>query len=138
MKTLDCNTRMAKLLSIAGAFLFSLPTFASDQPLAFADTWESFRAAVMTNRIDDAVALTRFPLRSIDSGHPNIPSTTAFRERFNAIFEPILIEMMKSGACETGKGDPGYEANCGNGYMIFGFEERENRYSLSYFGSINE
>jgi len=92
----------------------------------------------MTNRVDDAGALTSFPLRSIDSGHPDIASATVFRERFKAIFEPIVIEMMKSGACETGKGDPGYEANCGNGYMIFGFEIRENRYKLSYFGSINE
>jgi len=92
----------------------------------------------MTNRIDDAVALTGFPLRSIDSGHPDISSATVFSERFSAIFQPIVIEMMKSRACETGKGDPGDEANCGNGYMIFGFEKRENRYQLSYFGSINE
>ncbi len=130
---------MTKRLGLAFAAVLAFSVQAADSPPeGFLNAWKALREAVLSGRVEQASALVHFPLRSIDPGHKDVKSTAAFKSRFSKIFEPMVVELIKSNQCETGKGDPGYEANCGNGYLILGFERIGAQCRLSYFGSINE
>ena len=107
-------------------------------PPEMLNAWKALRAAVLAENVDAAIMVTHFSLKSIDFSHKEVESASAFKRRFTSIFEPKLVELIKSDQIYISKGDPGYEVDCAYGYMILGFEKYEGEYRFSYFGSINE
>ena len=137
----DATRRLfRKALCILMALVVATPVFAAPQPppQGFIDTWRALRTAVLLNNVDKAGSLVRFPLHSTDAGHRDIRTRPEFRRRFTELFEPIVMELIRTNRCETVKGEHGYEVDCGNGYMIFGFEQHHGSYLMTSFGSINE
>jgi hypothetical protein len=102
------------------------------------DTWQALRTAILAHDVESVSAVARFPLKSLDYSYDKIESAADLKERFAVIFEPKLLEILGNDEDCVLQIDPGYEVDCANGYMIFGFESHDGEYRLAYLGSINE
>jgi len=111
---------------------------ADSLPPAFLDAWQAVRKGVLAGDLEALAAAARFPIKSLDYGQAKVRDGRDLARRFSTLFEPKLVELIRTGQCIPGPGDPGYEIDCANGYMIFGFEDTGAGYRLTYFGSINE
>jgi len=100
--------------------------------------WKSLRIAILADDVEAVAKVVHFPLRSLDYSLNELESFSELKKQFAKVFEPQLVKIIRNGEFSLAKGDPGYEVDCAEGYMIFGFEEYEGKYWLSYFGSINE
>ncbi len=100
--------------------------------------WKKLRIAILADDVEAVAEVVHFPLRSLDYSINDLKSFFEFKKQFDKVFEPQLVKIIRNGEFSLAKGDPGYEVDCAEGYMIFGFEEYEGKYRLSYFGSINE
>lgn len=101
--------------------------------------WQDLRTAILAGDVAAVGAMASFPLKSLDYGYDKVESVVDLENRFAVIFEPKLLEIIEDeGACIMIQGEPEYEVDCANGYMIFGFEDHDGEYRLSYLGSINE
>lgn len=114
------------------------PSMAKQIPAEMKAAWNSLRIAILANDSGAVGAGAHFPLRSLDYSLKGLKSTGELKKKFTHIFEPELVKIIKKGEFSIVKGEPGYEVDCAEGYMIFGFEKYEGKYLLSYFGSINE
>jgi len=100
--------------------------------------WKSLRIAILADDVEAVGKVVHFPLRSLDYSLNELESFSELKKQFIKVFEPQLVKIIRNGEFSLAKGNPGYEVDCAEGYMIFGFEEYEGKYRLSYFGSINE
>lgn len=107
-------------------------------PPGVLEAWQTLRTAILAEDAAGVAASARLPLKSIDYGQDQVADSQDLANRFGTIFEPKLVELIRTDQCTPGRGDPGYEVDCANGYMIFGFEDTTEGYRLTYFGSINE
>lgn len=107
-------------------------------PPGMQTAWNNIRAAILANDVEAVVAGMHFPLRSLDYSLNGLKSTEELKKQFTNVFDPEIVDSIKKGEFSITKGEPGYEVDCAEGYMIFGFEKYEGKYQLSYFGSINE
>jgi hypothetical protein len=111
---------------------------AGEVPGQVIEAWQQLRQAILDEDPWAVARMAHFPLKSLDYGYSDFTDADALVAAYSKVFDPILTKIIREDQIDIAQGDPGYEVDCANGYMIFGFERFGDRYLLSYLGSINE
>jgi hypothetical protein len=123
------------LFTTAAACTAQSPT---EVPVEVRQVWNELRIAILEGNPDGVSALSHFPLRSLDDRFDQFKDPAALKKSYSKIFDDRVVDLVLTDQVSLGPGDPRFEVECGEGYMIFGFERFDEGYKLSYLGSINE
>jgi hypothetical protein len=149
MKHLRVSVALVLLFATAAACTAEPPTNVSTEvrqapakvrqvPVEVRQLWNELRIAILEGDPEGVSAISHYPIRSLDDSFDKIKDPAALEKSYSKIFDDKLVDLVLTNQVTLGPGEPGFEVECGEGYMIFGFERFGDGYKLSYLGSINE